>query len=186
MDADVLLPTLAALRACWRVSVSSGSAPPSLGLGNRLISGVNDRVNTPRETGHFLSFSLTYIFFLENRNEKNPAVNSPVRRTQKWLCTSLPGGARVRKPEPWTSFSCTWPVLHHTGSFTYRFFFNYSFPEQGLVLSREAPPQPEPHHSSLHPSNGRRRSGHAPSRVSPSSSFSKSHHPRVAFLFPSP
>lgn len=61
---------------------------------------------------------------------------------QKWLCTSLPGGARVREPEPWKCFSCTWPVLHHARSFIYRFFFNYSFPEQGLALSREAPPQP--------------------------------------------
>lgn len=185
MDADVLLPTLAALRACWRVSVSSGSAPPSLGLGNRLISGVNDRVNIPRDWP-FPLIQFDLHFFPGKLQWKNPAINSLARRTQKWLCTPLPGGAWVWKPEPWTSFSCTWPVLHHTGSFTHRFFFNYSFPEQGLVLSREAPPQPEPHHSSLHPSNGRRRSGHAPSRVSPSSSFSKSHHPSVAFLFPSP
>lgn len=62
------------LAARWRVSVSSAPTLPSLGLAHMLISAINDRGNMPKETRHFLSFNLIYIFFLKNCSEKTPCL----------------------------------------------------------------------------------------------------------------
>lgn len=180
-------PTSAVLTACWRVFVSTAPTLPSLGLANMLISAANNRVNMPRETGHFLSFSLIYIFSWKT------AVKKTLHLTH-WR-----GGRRSDCAHLCLAGACE----RDRALNALELYLACSSPHQGLhtcfsfiVLSRagssperrSTPPTllPEPHHCSLPPSSDGGRGGCLPSQASPSSSFNKTHSPSDAFLFPSP
>lgn len=119
------------LAARWRVSVSSAPTLPSLGLAHMLISAINDRGNMPKETRHFLSFNLIYVFFLKNCSEKTPCLIHWWGQCKNG-CAHLCLATYKWEQEPWMQLSFAWPLPHHTRG--YIFLFYSVVPGQGLGL----------------------------------------------------